>query len=402
MFDGREANHQYSKSLGFEAADRLDPARCHRRRARLFLAAAPLFRSPDRLAVRAQTQASTTCFRAATATSGSTGHDGPLWCGECPKCHFVFLIFAPFMAKDRLLSIFGKNLLDDPANERLVPRTDRPCRPEALGMRRRNPRGRRLPLCADPAIPTGRRRRGRSASRPTSERSIWRATSCKRPMAELMTDSARPSIPPGYRRPGWPPMRFEEPVLLYGAGREARSTRAFLSARSPNSRSSSPSTAARPTSTTPKSSPRGPAGRHPGASLRHHRQKPRRVALPARLRRRPRGRHRGHLQPQPLGRSLSRRPHRHRHHRHQGQIDHRDAGPPDADHIRARCGPRRQCRACRRSRSPTGQIVVSSSSRATRPPTWLFRPTSPRSPISIPSMPTGTARSSATIATSST
>ena len=28
-------------------------------------------------------------------------------------------------------------------------------------------------------------------------------------------------------------MRFDQPVLLYGAGREARSTRAFLKARAP-------------------------------------------------------------------------------------------------------------------------------------------------------------------------
>ncbi|MGB4859056.1 MAG: UDP-N-acetyl-alpha-D-muramoyl-L-alanyl-L-glutamate epimerase [Dokdonella sp.] len=35
------------------------------------------------------------------------------WCGHCPKCHFVFLALAPFMPKPRLLSIFGRNLLDD-------------------------------------------------------------------------------------------------------------------------------------------------------------------------------------------------------------------------------------------------------------------------------------------------
>jgi len=29
-------------------------------------------------------------------------------------------------------------------------------------------------------------------------------------------------------------MRFDEPVLLYGAGREGRSTRAFLKARAPD------------------------------------------------------------------------------------------------------------------------------------------------------------------------
>lgn len=35
------------------------------------------------------------------------------WCGQCPKCHFVFLALAPFLPKPRLLSVFGRNLLDD-------------------------------------------------------------------------------------------------------------------------------------------------------------------------------------------------------------------------------------------------------------------------------------------------
>jgi hypothetical protein len=37
------------------------------------------------------------------------------WCGVCPKCHFVFLALAPFLPKPRLMRIFGRNLLDDPA-----------------------------------------------------------------------------------------------------------------------------------------------------------------------------------------------------------------------------------------------------------------------------------------------
>jgi hypothetical protein len=37
------------------------------------------------------------------------------WCGQCPKCHFVFLALAPFMPKPRLLAIFGRNPLDDVA-----------------------------------------------------------------------------------------------------------------------------------------------------------------------------------------------------------------------------------------------------------------------------------------------
>jgi hypothetical protein len=36
------------------------------------------------------------------------------WCGQCPKCHFVFLALAPFVPKPQLTAIFGRNLLDDP------------------------------------------------------------------------------------------------------------------------------------------------------------------------------------------------------------------------------------------------------------------------------------------------
>jgi hypothetical protein len=35
------------------------------------------------------------------------------WCGQCPKCQFVFLALAPFMSKPRLVGILGRNLLDD-------------------------------------------------------------------------------------------------------------------------------------------------------------------------------------------------------------------------------------------------------------------------------------------------
>lgn len=34
-----------------------------------------------------------------------------LWCGNCPKCLFVFLILAPFVERGKLVGIFGQNLL---------------------------------------------------------------------------------------------------------------------------------------------------------------------------------------------------------------------------------------------------------------------------------------------------
>ncbi len=36
-----------------------------------------------------------------------------IWCGNCPKCLFVFLILSPFADCQKLTEIFGKNLLDE-------------------------------------------------------------------------------------------------------------------------------------------------------------------------------------------------------------------------------------------------------------------------------------------------
>ena len=35
------------------------------------------------------------------------------WCLSCDKCRFVFLSLAPFIAKDKMIEIFGTNLLND-------------------------------------------------------------------------------------------------------------------------------------------------------------------------------------------------------------------------------------------------------------------------------------------------
>ncbi|MCL4419046.1 hypothetical protein M1146_03005 [Patescibacteria group bacterium] len=35
------------------------------------------------------------------------------WCGECPKCLFVFISLAAFLPKKEVLDIFGKNFLED-------------------------------------------------------------------------------------------------------------------------------------------------------------------------------------------------------------------------------------------------------------------------------------------------
>lgn len=115
-FDGREANHQYSKSLDFEAriasvlAGATGGALGYFSLLRPYSEAriAALFARFDRF---------DRVFSSCNRNFRLSGHDGPLWCGECPKCHFVFLIFAPVMARARLIGIFGQNLLAKPENE---------------------------------------------------------------------------------------------------------------------------------------------------------------------------------------------------------------------------------------------------------------------------------------------
>ncbi len=34
------------------------------------------------------------------------------WCGQCPKCAFIFLLLAAFLKKDDVIAIFGENLFD--------------------------------------------------------------------------------------------------------------------------------------------------------------------------------------------------------------------------------------------------------------------------------------------------
>jgi hypothetical protein len=116
IHDGREVNHQYSKSLEFEIriADILRDATGGA------LSYFSLLRpySEARIAkLFARETRFDHVFSSCNENFKLSGNDGPLWCGHCPKCHFTFLVLAPVMDKARLLSIFGRNLLDVPANE---------------------------------------------------------------------------------------------------------------------------------------------------------------------------------------------------------------------------------------------------------------------------------------------
>ncbi|NVO01440.1 MAG: hypothetical protein HXX09_01925 [Bacteroidetes bacterium] len=45
--------------------------------------------------------------------SCNAGSKTDVWCGNCPKCMFVYIILSPFLEKEKMIEIFGKNLLED-------------------------------------------------------------------------------------------------------------------------------------------------------------------------------------------------------------------------------------------------------------------------------------------------
>ncbi|MFK2878838.1 UDP-N-acetyl-alpha-D-muramoyl-L-alanyl-L-glutamate epimerase [Rhodanobacter hydrolyticus] len=112
-YEGQQVNHQWSKGYAFEqllgdwlhthvAAD---------------LDYCSLLRPYSELAITRAFAKLTPYFDAFSSCNRNFKILGPKpadrWCGQCPKCHFVFLALAPFLPKPRLLAIFGRNLLDD-------------------------------------------------------------------------------------------------------------------------------------------------------------------------------------------------------------------------------------------------------------------------------------------------
>jgi hypothetical protein len=114
-FGGREINHQYSKSLEFEQ----DFAGYIGRRISPDVAYFSLLRPLSELEIArrfANYPQYFSVFRSCNkAFRQAAAERGREWCGNCPKCRFVFLALAPFVGKSMLIGIFGRNLLDDPA-----------------------------------------------------------------------------------------------------------------------------------------------------------------------------------------------------------------------------------------------------------------------------------------------
>jgi UDP-N-acetyl-alpha-D-muramoyl-L-alanyl-L-glutamate epimerase len=112
-YEGQQVNHQWSKGIVFETL-LSDWLHTH---VAADLDYCSLLRPYSELAITRAFARLTPYFDVFSSCNRNFKLLGPKpadrWCGQCPKCHFVFLALAPFLPKPRLLSIFGRNLLDD-------------------------------------------------------------------------------------------------------------------------------------------------------------------------------------------------------------------------------------------------------------------------------------------------
>jgi hypothetical protein len=115
VWNGVEVNHQYSKSWDFERRF----AEVVRRAVAPDLSYFSLLRPWSELAIARAFAALPIYHRAFVSCNRAFLIDSDRrsagWCGDCPKCRFVSLALAPFLDRDTITGIVGRDLLDDPA-----------------------------------------------------------------------------------------------------------------------------------------------------------------------------------------------------------------------------------------------------------------------------------------------
>ena len=104
---GTNINHQYSKSVAFERDFRNYVAENINDKVQYFSFLRPL----NELQIAylfSKCEAYHSVFR-----SCNVGSKTDSWCGHCPKCLFTWIILSPFLSRQKLTTIFGKDLLID-------------------------------------------------------------------------------------------------------------------------------------------------------------------------------------------------------------------------------------------------------------------------------------------------
>ncbi len=116
-YHGMKINHQYSKTLEFEIAFQNYLHRFISPDLNYFSLLRPLSELKiAELFARRLLERFAGNFSSCNVGNLRFGNekDHFVWCGDCAKCAFIFLIFAPFVERDKLIALFSKNLFADP------------------------------------------------------------------------------------------------------------------------------------------------------------------------------------------------------------------------------------------------------------------------------------------------
>jgi len=106
---GSSINHQYSKSIEFEGDFRWYLKKYINPGLEYFSFLRPL----NELQIARLFSGFPGYF--SVFRSCNVGSKTDTWCGKCPKCLFTYIILSPFIDSEKLKSIFGSDLLNDPA-----------------------------------------------------------------------------------------------------------------------------------------------------------------------------------------------------------------------------------------------------------------------------------------------
>ena len=110
---GEEINHQWSKSLEFEILFQDYVRRFVTPDITYFSLLRPL-REVKIMELFSRYGQYFDGFTSCNTNFRIDGRDsGKVWCGNCPKCAFVFLLLSAFIPKKKLIAIFGRNLYMD-------------------------------------------------------------------------------------------------------------------------------------------------------------------------------------------------------------------------------------------------------------------------------------------------
>lgn len=106
---GTKINHQYSKTYEFENDFNLYTKKYFNIEIKYF----SLLRALSEFQIGMLFSNYTKYHKVFKSCNVGSKEEKWVWCGNCPKCLFVYIILSPFLYKDKLVDIFGKDLYEN-------------------------------------------------------------------------------------------------------------------------------------------------------------------------------------------------------------------------------------------------------------------------------------------------